>query len=177
MSGCCMIPQIISRFEKRGFKLVASKFMRADAGLLEEVSPKPHMHAHVPNHTCMHMSQITHACTCPKSHMRQMQHYAEHRGKPFLPGLVSRMTSGPVFPMVWEGTDVVRQVRVPMHARVPMGSGSLARCWALPNLWRVTLGRFAVTTASTWDGTWFTAVTLPHPLNGKSISGSRPTSL
>jgi nucleoside-diphosphate kinase len=38
-------------------------------------------------------------------------HYGEHEGKPFFEGLVEFITSGPVFAMVWEGADAVRQVR------------------------------------------------------------------
>ncbi|WP_025691441.1 nucleoside-diphosphate kinase [Paenibacillus zanthoxyli] len=34
-------------------------------------------------------------------------HYAEHEGKDFFPELVSFITSGPVFAMVWEGDDVI----------------------------------------------------------------------
>ena len=39
------------------------------------------------------------------------QHYAEHDGKPFYDKLVSYITSGPVVPMVWEGTNAVDFVR------------------------------------------------------------------
>lgn len=39
------------------------------------------------------------------------EHYGEHAEKPFFDDLVSFITSGPVFAMVWEGQDAVRQVR------------------------------------------------------------------
>ncbi|MBQ6520827.1 MAG: nucleoside-diphosphate kinase [Anaerolineaceae bacterium] len=39
------------------------------------------------------------------------KHYAEHEGKPFYSGLISYITSGPVFAMVWEGDNVVKGVR------------------------------------------------------------------
>ncbi len=39
------------------------------------------------------------------------QHYREHVGKPFYPGLISFITSGPVVAMVWEGKNVVKGVR------------------------------------------------------------------
>ena len=39
------------------------------------------------------------------------QHYAEHEGKPFYDKLVTYITSGPVVPMVWEGTNAVDFVR------------------------------------------------------------------
>ncbi|MCH7661011.1 MAG: nucleoside-diphosphate kinase, partial [Euryarchaeota archaeon] len=38
-------------------------------------------------------------------------HYGEHEGKPFFDDLVSFITSGPVFAMVWEGQDATKQVR------------------------------------------------------------------
>ena len=34
-------------------------------------------------------------------------HYAEHREKPFFGELVSFITSGPVFAMVWEGDNII----------------------------------------------------------------------
>ncbi|MDN4618016.1 nucleoside-diphosphate kinase [Paenibacillus sp. PsM32] len=35
------------------------------------------------------------------------RHYAEHEGKAFYDGLISFITSGPVFAMVWEGDDII----------------------------------------------------------------------
>lgn len=46
-------------------------------------------------------------------------HYAEHTEKPFFEDLVSFITSGPVFAMVWEGEDATRQVRRMMGATDP----------------------------------------------------------
>ncbi|MEK3787749.1 MULTISPECIES: nucleoside-diphosphate kinase [Paenibacillus] len=40
------------------------------------------------------------------------RHYAEHVGKPFFEKLVSFITSGPVFAMVWEGDDIVTLSRM-----------------------------------------------------------------
>lgn len=39
------------------------------------------------------------------------KHYAEHKGKPFFPSLVSFITSGPSVQMVWEGENAVEAVR------------------------------------------------------------------
>jgi len=39
------------------------------------------------------------------------KHYAEHVGKPFFPGLLDFITSGPTVQMVWEGPDAVNAVR------------------------------------------------------------------
>jgi nucleoside-diphosphate kinase len=47
------------------------------------------------------------------------KHYAEHVGKPFFPGLVEFITSGPVVAMVWEGPQVVKAVRDMMGATNP----------------------------------------------------------
>ncbi|WP_028560640.1 nucleoside-diphosphate kinase [Paenibacillus pinihumi] len=39
------------------------------------------------------------------------QHYREHREKPFFGELVDFITSGPVFAMIWEGKDAVKNAR------------------------------------------------------------------
>ena len=39
------------------------------------------------------------------------RHYAEHKGKPFYPGLVKFITSSPVVALVMEGPDAVKIVR------------------------------------------------------------------
>ena len=49
-------------------------------------------------------------------------HYGEHEGKPFFEGLVEFITSGPVFAMVWEGQDAIRQVRRMMGETDPAES-------------------------------------------------------
>lgn len=43
-------------------------------------------------------------------------HYEAHVGKPFYPGLVSYITSGPIVAMVWEGKDAIQIVRTTMGA-------------------------------------------------------------
>eukprot|EP01070_Trichotokara_eunicae_P004098 Trichotokara_eunicae@DN3756_c0_g1_i1.p1 len=59
------------------------------------------------------------------------EHYAEHRGKPFVNGLISFMSSGPVVPMVWEGEDIIAQARKMMGATNPSNSdvGTLRGCY------------------------------------------------
>ncbi|MBD2844330.1 nucleoside-diphosphate kinase [Paenibacillus sp. IB182496] len=39
------------------------------------------------------------------------RHYGEHRERPFFGELVEFITSGPVFAMVWEGADAVKNAR------------------------------------------------------------------
>ena len=50
------------------------------------------------------------------------QHYAEHSEKPFYPGLVEFITSGPVVAMVIEGDAAVATVRGMMGATNPLDS-------------------------------------------------------
>lgn len=47
------------------------------------------------------------------------RHYAPHRGKPFFPGLVGFITSGPVVAMAWEGPGAIGVVRALMGATDP----------------------------------------------------------
>merc|ERR550532_1272476 len=70
-----LVGEIIKRFERKGFKLVAMKLVQASAAHLEE-------------------------------------HYADLAKKPFFPGLVKYMASGPVVAMVWEGLNAVKTGRV-----------------------------------------------------------------
>lgn len=47
------------------------------------------------------------------------QHYAEHDGKPFFPGLVEYITSGPIVAMAWEGPKVISSARTLIGATKP----------------------------------------------------------
>lgn len=46
-------------------------------------------------------------------------HYSEHRERPFFGELVSFITSGPVFAMVWEGEGVIKAARQLIGATNP----------------------------------------------------------
>lgn len=46
-------------------------------------------------------------------------YYAEHEGKPFFPGLIAYITSGPSVAMLWEGESAVAVVRKTMGATDP----------------------------------------------------------
>lgn len=48
--------------------------------------------------------------------------YADLRGKPFFPGLIKYMASGPVVAMVWEGLDAVKTGRAMLGATNPLAS-------------------------------------------------------
>ncbi|XP_055310594.1 nucleoside diphosphate kinase [Sitodiplosis mosellana] len=50
------------------------------------------------------------------------KHYADLAGRPFFPGLVKYMSSGPVVPMVWEGLNAVKTGRQMLGATNPADS-------------------------------------------------------
>jgi nucleoside-diphosphate kinase len=50
------------------------------------------------------------------------RHYGEHKGKPFFPGLIEYMTSGPVLAMVWEGENIIATMRTMMGATNPQNA-------------------------------------------------------
>ncbi|XP_067948096.1 nucleoside diphosphate kinase B-like [Watersipora subatra] len=80
-----LIGEIISRFEKKGLKLVGMKFMQAT-----------------------------------EDHLRL--HYADLSSKPFFPGLVKYMASGPVVAMAWEGSQAVKYGRIILGETHPANS-------------------------------------------------------
>ena len=47
------------------------------------------------------------------------RHYAEHQGKPFYPGLVAHITSGPVLALAVEGRSAIAVVRLLVGATNP----------------------------------------------------------
>ncbi|XP_059615266.1 nucleoside diphosphate kinase [Phlebotomus argentipes] len=55
-----------------------------------------------------------------KEHLEK--HYADLSARPFFPGLVTYMNSGPVVPMVWEGLNAVKTGRVMLGATNPADS-------------------------------------------------------
>ncbi len=50
------------------------------------------------------------------------QHYAVHKERPFFPGLVDFITSGPVVAMVWEGDGVIAAARKVIGATNPLNA-------------------------------------------------------
>jgi nucleoside-diphosphate kinase len=46
-------------------------------------------------------------------------HYAEHKARPFFPGLISYMSSTPLVAMIWEGKSVVKNARKMVGATNP----------------------------------------------------------
>jgi nucleoside-diphosphate kinase len=75
--------ELLTRFEKKGLKLVGLKLMQIPPELAE-------------------------------------QHYAEHKGKPFYPGLVKHITSSPVVVGVLEGPNAIAITRTMMGPTRPV---------------------------------------------------------
>ncbi|GAW07429.1 nucleoside diphosphate kinase [Lentinula edodes] len=115
-----LVGDIIARFEKRGFKLVALKLVQATTEHLEK-------------------------------------HYADLKGKPFFPGLIKYMASGPVVAMVWEGLDAVKTGRVMLGATNPLASapGTIRGDYALAVGRNICHGSDAVESAQKEIALWF----------------------
>jgi nucleoside-diphosphate kinase len=60
-------------------------------------------------------------------------HYAIHKGKPFYPGLIKYITSGPVLALIWEGPNAISAIRQTMGSTRPTEAapGSIRHDFAL----------------------------------------------
>ncbi|SRR5579871_1954672 len=89
-------------------------------------------------------------------------HYAEHEGKPFYPGLIDFITSGPVVAMVLEGPAAVSTVRTLMGATDPLQSapGTIRGDFALELGENVVHGSDSVASAEREIAIYFTAADL-----------------
>lgn len=78
--------------------------------------------------------------------------------KPFFPGLIEYMSSGPVVPMVWEGVGVVKAGRVLLGATNPADSapGTIRGDFCIEVGRNVCHGSDAVESAKKEIGLWFT---------------------
>ena len=56
-------------------------------------------------------------CKPDRAHFEE--HYAEHKGKPFFPAMLQRITAGPVCAMVFEGDGVIATSRTIIGATDP----------------------------------------------------------
>lgn len=85
------------------------------------------------------------------------QHYGDLKGKPFYPGLIAHIGSGPVVPMVWEGKDVVRQGRVMLGETDPLKSkpGSIRGDFSIDMGRNIVHGSDSVESANKEIGLWF----------------------
>lgn len=89
------------------------------------------------------------------------RHYAEHVGKPFYPGLVDFMLSGPILAVVAEGNRVVEGFRTlagptdPTTAPPGTIRGDLARAWGTPAMQNVVHGSDSPESADREIALWF----------------------
>ncbi|KAK8187126.1 nucleoside diphosphate kinase [Phyllosticta capitalensis] len=93
--------------------------------------------------------------TPTKEHLET--HYADLKGKPFFPGLIAYMGSGPVCAMVWEGRDAVKTGRAILGATNPLASapGTIRGDFALETGRNVCHGSDSVENAKKEIALWF----------------------
>lgn len=115
-----LVGEVITRFENRGLKLVAAKFMTVSRELAE-------------------------------------QHYEALNDKPFFPGLIKFITSGPVMAMVWEGPNAIATIRKTMGATNPANAepGTIRADLSLDVANNIVHGSDGPETASREIGLWF----------------------
>merc|ERR1712038_1989408 len=85
------------------------------------------------------------------------EHYADLSKKPFFPGLVKYMASGPVVPMVWEGLNVVKTGRVMLGETNPAASlpGTIRGDYCIQVGRNICHGSDAVESANKEIALWF----------------------
>ena len=126
-----IVGEIVQRFERRGYQLIAAKLMKASDALLRE-------------------------------------HYEDLQSKPFFAGLVKHMSSGPVFAMVFEGSNVVKVARMMLGETNPLSSlpGSIRGDFAIDIGRNVCHGSDSVDSADREIKLWFPegiiSYELPH---------------
>lgn len=59
---------------------------------------------------------------CRPSQTHFEEHYGDLKGKPFFPGLIGYVMSGPVIAMVWQGTNIVKTARKMLGETKPLDS-------------------------------------------------------
>merc|ERR1712223_1528089 len=85
------------------------------------------------------------------------KHYADLKTKPFFPGLIKHITSGPVVAMVWEGKNVVKQGRQMLGETNPLTSkpGSIRGDYSIDMGRNIIHGSDSVDSASAEIELWF----------------------
>ena len=87
------------------------------------------------------------------------KHYAVHEGKPFFPGLIKFITSGPVVIMALEGKDAIAITRSTMGATVPgkAAPGTIRADFAMDIGFNLVHGSDGPETAAQELALWFNA--------------------
>jgi nucleoside-diphosphate kinase len=86
------------------------------------------------------------------------KHYEVHQEKPFFPGLVKFITSGPLVAMVWEGDGVVSSARKIIGATNPLTAepGTIRGDFGVSVGRNLIHGSDAIETAAKEISLWFT---------------------
>ncbi|POR33728.1 Nucleoside diphosphate kinase [Tolypocladium paradoxum] len=133
-----LVGTIISRFENRGFKLVALKLVQPSQEHLETHCSFSHPHPE-----------------CPSMLTRIIDE--DLKGLKFFPGLIQFMKSGPICAMVWEGLDAVKTGRTMLGATKPLESapGTIRGDFAIDVGRNVCHGSDSVESANKEIAHWF----------------------
>ncbi|TVY50547.1 Nucleoside diphosphate kinase [Lachnellula cervina] len=93
--------------------------------------------------------------TASKEHLEE--HYEDLSTKPFFPGLIKYMGSGPICAMVWEGRDAVKTGRTLLGATNPLASqpGTIRGDYAIDVGRNVCHGSDSVENAKKEIALWF----------------------
>jgi len=93
--------------------------------------------------------------TASKEHLEK--HYEDLSSKPFFPGLVTYMASGPICAMIWEGRDAVKTGRAILGATNPLASapGTIRGDYAIDVGRNVCHGSDSVENAQKEIALWF----------------------
>ncbi|MCS6842798.1 MAG: nucleoside-diphosphate kinase [Caldilineales bacterium] len=85
------------------------------------------------------------------------QHYAVHEGKPFFPGLIKFITSGPVVVMALEGNNAIEITRATMGATSPAkaAAGTIRADFAMDIGFNLVHGSDGPETAAQELALWF----------------------
>lgn len=92
------------------------------------------------------------------------KHYGVHKDKPFFPGLVEFITSGPVVAMVWEGEGVIASARKIIGATNPLNAepGTIRGDYGVSIGRNIIHGSDAPETAQSEISLWFTSEELAN---------------
>merc|ERR1719309_1821502 len=85
------------------------------------------------------------------------EHYADLKPRPFFPGLIKHIGSGPVVAMVWEGKNVVKQGRQMLGETNPLASkpGSIRGDFSIDMGRNIIHGSDSVESAKKEINLWF----------------------
>jgi len=104
------------------------------------------------------------------------QHYADLAERPFFPGLVKYMSSGPVIAMVWQGTNVVKTGRKMLGETNPADSlpGTIRGDFCIEVGRNIIHGSDSVESANKEIALWFTEQELVswQPVSDTWVYGS-----